>query len=146
MKSSTGLKKYTINHPAVTAFVANLIGLGQQQTEIHEMLVDAFTEPLEAAQMDDIIDRAHAYMIEQLNRPVDVMRAEAVAFYQGIIRTAEKDGDRIKARQRIDDLTGLERRIENEGQAAELAKIAREAWDSIDTLIDEPESEFADVD
>lgn len=139
MKSSTALKKYSINHPAVTAFVANLIGLAQSQADIHEMLVDAFEETLEPAQMDDIIDRAHAHMIAQLNRPVEVMRAESVAFYQGIIKTADKDGDRIKARQRIDELIGLDKAVASDDNAAELARIAREAWDNIDTLVADPE-------
>jgi len=136
------LKKYPLDHPAVLRFVSNLIGLGQMQHEIHDMLKGIFVNALDPDTCDTLIADARVFMLGRLKRPVDEILAESIAFYEGIIRTADRDGDRIKARERIDTLLGLEERIMTGETSEGLAKVARTAWEEMENLVEEPEYDF----
>lgn len=53
--------------------------------------------------------RAREQMVEETGQPKDVLRAESVEFYRTVCQDSDaEDRDRIKARERIDKVLGLE--------------------------------------
>ncbi len=87
--------------------VADLLASGATKTQLHAMGREKWA--IHWKTMDGYCARARERLLADLNRPKPELRLESFSFYQGIADDESQPGHtRVRARQRIDELLGLD--------------------------------------
>jgi hypothetical protein len=93
-----------------------LLSRGGRKSQIHSAMKKEFGVSWQMASI--YVSRARANLLKRLGKPKEQHRCESLALYESVIQSPDsKPNDRIHARQRIDELLGLDapRQIEHGG-------------------------------
>ncbi|QDT98136.1 hypothetical protein [Gimesia aquarii] len=99
--------------------VKHLLSLGKHPLEIKRAVTLEFS--LSTRSIDRYITRARREMVERLEVPIEQLRAESFFFYVSVINDAKStQRERLRARERIDKLLGLDKPIQSRGNVWQL--------------------------
>ena len=100
-------KPVQAEHAQRVASAMEMLLEGKSDGQVKRAVAERFG--LSPRTVERYLRRAREKMVESTGKPADALRAEALAVYQTIIDDPEAENrDRIKARERIDKLLGLE--------------------------------------
>ena len=78
-----------------------------KRCELHSLFCDKFK--IHWVTVDRLVIRARRLLLDRLGRSKEDFRSESLAFYESITNSTDATaGEKIRARQRIDELLGLD--------------------------------------
>lgn len=93
--------------------IKHLLSLGKHPTEIKRAVVREYD--LASRSVERYITRARREMTKCFEVPIEQLRAEAIFFYISIINdTKSQQRERLRARERIDKLLGLDKYVHSQ--------------------------------
>ncbi|QDU11626.1 hypothetical protein [Gimesia aquarii] len=99
--------------------VKHLLSLGKHPLEIKRAVTLEFN--LSTRSINRYIARARHEMVERLEVPIEQLRAESFFFYVSVINDAKStQRERLRARERIDKLLGLDKPAQSRGSLWQL--------------------------
>lgn len=104
---SNGRKPTCAQHDERVTLCRNLLGLGYSDGQIKSVVTTAYGVSWRT--VFRYLARAREQIREELGQDLESLRADAIEFYRGILLSDDaRASEKIKARERMDKLLGLE--------------------------------------